>query len=251
VRFGICCSVENAAEALDAGFDYVELPAAQLLEREAEYTAIAPEVTNLFFPGGYTIHGPEGQARAMSYAAETIEGASQVGVHVMVIGSGGARLAPDEESVETCEAEFVRTAARISDIAERYRIVIAPESLNRGECNVGTDLARLAGLLQVAGVAYTADSYHVLSEWVFGGNEAPPPLDHWRDQIPFLPAHVHVGSRARVDPQPDDSDLQGFVKRLSELGYDERVSLECRRFNGQSLKVALSNLRQLFQVDQG
>ena len=245
MKFGICCSVEEAPAALAAGFDYVELAASQLLDREIEYLRVGPEITNVFFAGGYSIYGAE-RERALRYATETIEAASRVGIELMVIGSAGARRAPSDDLIEECDRLFVDVAAEISRIAQPFGITIAPESLGRAECNVGVDLGRLATALHAEGVAYTADSYHVISEWVFAGNEAPPPLEHWREQMPFKPAHVHIGSRPRMDPQPGDPDLVGFVERLAELGYDERVSLECRRFNDQNLSAALAQVRELF-----
>jgi sugar phosphate isomerase/epimerase len=235
----------DAREALDVGFDYVELGASSLLDNRAGYAEIRPEATNLFFRGDMRLHGVD-HHDYLSYAREVVSAAAEVGVRVMVIGSGAARKAPDGFDIEEAEGAFLRIAAEIAEIAEPLGIVIAPESLNRSETNVGNDLGRLATELRTLQVAYTADSYHVISEWVFEGNEAPVPIDHWRDQIPFLPAHVHIGGRDRVDPLPDDPDLQGFVKRLYELGYDGRLSLECRRRQGQGLGQSLSDVKALF-----
>lgn len=245
MRFGICCSLNEVSAAMDAGFDYVELPAANLLDHEDEYYRAAPEVTNVFFAGGLSIHGV-GHARALEYAQDTIDAAARVGIEVMVVGSAGARQAPSASEVDACNDLFVEVAKALSDMAQPHGITIAPESLNRGECNVGVDLGQLATSLHHKGVAYTADSYHVLSEWIFAGNEIAPTKAHWEAQLPFQPAHVHIGSRSRVDPQPNDPDLMGFVRRLRELDYDGRVSLECRRFNDQRLTDALRQLRLLF-----
>lgn len=243
MRFGLCCSVDDARAALDAGFDYVELPASALLDRRADYAAVRPEVTNVFFPGGYSVYG-EAERQALEYAERVIAAAADVGVQVMVIGSAGARQAPD--AVTEHEAEFVRVAAEIELIAKPYGIVIAPESLSRQECNVGTNLGTFATALIEGGLAYTADSYHVLTEWRLDGHDEAPPQAFWDEQLPFLPAHVHLGSRPRLDPRPDDPDLAGFVARLRHLEYDQRVSLECGRRDGQLLAGALQDVRNLF-----
>jgi sugar phosphate isomerase/epimerase len=245
VRFGLCCGLAEADDALAAGFDYIELPASQLLENRAEYARLAPEATNLFFPGAMRLYGPE-KGEYMAYAREVVPAAAEVGVRTMVIGSGAARKCPEGMQLDRAEAAFVRIASEITDIAEPLGLIIAPESLNRTETNVCNDLGSMAANLRTLGVAYTADSYHVISEWVFDGHEGPPTMGFWRDQVPYLPAHVHLGSRDRVDPLPDDPDLEGFVKRLFELGYDGRVSLECRRRANQSLAQSLADVRALF-----
>jgi sugar phosphate isomerase/epimerase len=245
VRFGVCCSLAEADEVLAAGFDYVELPAQQITAHEEEYARLRPEATNLFFPSAIKLFGPE-RTSYLDYAQKTIEAAARVGVSVMVVGSGGSRRAPDDISAEDANAQFARVAAELADMADPLGIQIAPESLNRTETNVGNDLSTFARSLRDLGVGYTADSYHVISEWVFAGNEPAPPLEHWRDQVPYLPAHVHFGDRARVDPQPGDPDVEGFVQRLKELGYSGRVSLECKRRGTQDLRAALADLRTLF-----
>jgi sugar phosphate isomerase/epimerase len=237
----------DADLALAAGFDYVELPAQQIIGHEADYIRLSALATNLFFPSHIRLFGPEATPYR-EYAQEVIEAAGRVGVKVMVIGSGAARRRPDGMEAAEAESAFVRVAAELSEIAEPLGISIAPESLNRGETNVGNDLRALATQLQVVGVGYTADSYHVLSEWTFEGNEGPPSAEHWRDQIPYLPTHVHLGDRHRHDPAPTDPDLVGFAHRLRELGYDEGVSLECRRRDGQSLAQALADTRSLFAL---
>jgi sugar phosphate isomerase/epimerase len=245
MRFGLCCGMDDAEAALEAGFDYVELPASQLLQNESRYAALRPEATNLFFPGTIRLFGPD-RTSFLDYAQSVVEGASRVGVRTMVIGSGGARKAPEGTEPDEAEAGFIRVAAEITDLAEPYGIIVAPESLNRTETNVGNRLGKLATNLRTAGVAFTADSYHVITEWILSGNEQPPPIEHWRDEVPYLPAHVHLGGRDRVDPLPNDPDIAGFVMRLFELGYDGRVSLECSRRPNQPLSKSLSDVKALF-----
>ena len=254
MKFGVCCGLNEADEVLAAGFDYVELPAQQILGNEEEYARLRPLATNLFFPSSIKLFGPE-KTPYHDYARGVISAASKIGVQTMVVGSGGSRKwsadarsasgAGDPQSPEA-DAAFARVAAELAEIAEPYGIAIAPESLNRGETNVGNDLCRLATELDVLGVGYTADSYHVITEWVFDGNEAPVPIEHWRDQLPHLPSHVHIGDRARANPVPGEAEMAGFVHRLNELGYDGTVSLECRRRG--SLAEALRDVKLLFAL---
>ncbi|CAN5394289.1 hypothetical protein BH11ARM1_BH11ARM1_01950 [soil metagenome] len=243
MRFGICCGIDDAPSMREIGFDYVELPATDLIAKKDAYRLAAPETTNVFFPGSLNLYAD--QAAVIEYATPLIASAAEVGVKLMVIGSGRSRTALEGMSVEKATAQFVRLVAKLNTIASNHGINLAPESLHRGETNVGNDLAMLAQELRDVGVGYTADSYHVITEWNFNGNEGPTPFKHYQDQIPYLPAHVHVGGKDRLDPSDDDQEIIAFAHRLRELGYDGRVSLECGRRTGQSLTDTLRNFRTL------
>jgi D-psicose/D-tagatose/L-ribulose 3-epimerase len=245
MRYGVCCGPQEAEAALEAGFDYVELPANQLFSNLELYQRLRPEVTNLFFPPDVRLIGP-GKTDYLSYARDLVHAAHGAGVQVMVIGSGAARRVPEDYEPQEAEGAFLRVVAEINELAEPLGITIAPESLNRGETNVGNDLCALASELQTLGIGYTADAYHVMVEWSFSGRETDPTIEHWRDQIPNLPSHVHVANSHREDPEGEDPALLPFVHRLFELGYDGRISLESRRRGTQGYREALSDLRALF-----
>lgn len=247
MKFGVCCSVEEAPRILDAGFDYIEVAAVGFngLREEwypSAFRGLPIEATNVFFPGEIRLFGPE-KVEWFEYAKRTIERAAMLGVKVMVVGSGGARRSLD--GVDRDE-EFAKVASRLQRWAKKHKVTIAPESLNRTETNVGNDLRRLAMQLRHEECTYTADSYHVLYEWDADGRlqdlEAL-----WCEQIPYAPAHVHLATlEGRAAPKPDDPLLDGFKRRLHDLRYDARVSLECACPEGFDYKQALADVKSLF-----
>ncbi|AIE87298.1 sugar phosphate isomerase/epimerase family protein [Fimbriimonas ginsengisoli] len=247
MKYGICSEFTGAANALAAGFDYVEVGATSFVALDpfdpAPYRAAHAEASNLFFPSSIRLFD-SGSAPYLEYAEKVIGRASQIGIQVMVIGSGASRFAPESGYDE----RFAKIAAEVNAIAGRYGIKIAPESLNRTETNVGNDLGTFARILRDHGVGYTADTYHVLFEWAAEGGAGAPSAQHWAEQIPFAPTHVHIANLPRFAPQPDDSMLHGFVDRLRELGYDSRVSLECMLPGADvaTLRHALDGLKALF-----
>jgi len=248
MKFGVCCGIEDAGIVLGCGFDYVELGANNLSDDPNRFEGIPVEATNLFFASSIKLFGREATPY-LDVARATVDRAARIGVKTMVIGSGASRNAPDGTDMEVAEREFLLIAAAIGDYARKYGITIAPESLNRSETNIGNDLGFLARGLQYAGVGYTADSYHVLYEWHANDpSEAFPSDEHWADQIPFAPTHVHIADLPRYAPKPADPMVQGFARRLLTLGYDGRVSLEYRRgadFEAE-LTRALLDLKVLF-----
>jgi len=248
MKFGVCCGPDDVPVVLGAGFDYVELGASSLSEDPSDYDGMPVEATNLFFPGSVKLFGP-GATPFLEVAQSTVDRAAKIGVKLMVIGSGAARNAPDGLDREWCDKEFILVAAAVADYAKQYDITIAPESLNRSETNVGNDLGELATGLRNAGVGYTADSYHIFYEWHANfPEESCPSEELMARQIPFAPSHVHIADLPRFAPKPSDPHCRAFVKRLLDLGYDGRVSLEYRRGAdfASELKQSLTDLKELF-----
>lgn len=248
MRFGVCGGLDLAPRVLTAGFDYIEVGASGFTMREdfeaSEYRSLNAEACNLFFPGTIKLFGSDATPY-LEYAQKAVDRAHAIGIRHMVIGSGNSRRAPEGIDPGEAERRFVEIVGEIADYARPRGIVIAPESLNRSETNVGNDLGRLAYALRARGAGYTADSYHVLYEWNADGGLGEP---DWETQIPFAPDHVHVGDLPRNAPEPNDPLVLGFAARLRALGYDGRISLEARRRDDsdEELRRVLANLREIF-----
>lgn len=228
MRFGVCCSLTQAPFVLEAGFDYVELPAGPLFGSPeepdwAKLEGLAIEATNIFVSGDLKLVGPD-RGDVRGYAERIIPRAAQAGVKVMVIGSGGARKAPAGYDLDAAEGDFIDAAATCAAVAKGYGITIAPESLVPDETNVGNYLGDLARMLNHRGVAYTADSFHALNQ----PGASPGEAWFWESELPFAPVHVHLGTQMRTWKLLEAPEMTGFGDRLRALGYDERMSLECR-----------------------
>lgn len=243
MKFGVCCGLEEALLALEIGYDYVELGAAAIATADdlTPYRALPIEATNLFFPSSIQLFGPQPKAY-LDYAPKAIEKVASLGVKVMVVGSGGARKAPEGVAEDVAEALFLGVVRDLQEIADIYGVHIAPESLNRSETNVGNDLGELAHRLQAVGVGYTADLYHILYEASADGAE--PDLNA---QVPYVPTHVHLADLPRNAPSADDVQVAAFARRLHALGYNARISLECTRPNpAKDLAKGLATMKALF-----
>jgi sugar phosphate isomerase/epimerase len=222
IRFGICASSEEAAAAIEAGFDYIEGWAAKLFG-ESEVASRIPasvECTNGFF--GPEIRLYANLEESIELGIRTAKRGAEFGLRVMVVGSGNARRAPESSVPGSFDRVFVSAIAAIQ--AKVPELSLAPEPLNVAECNVGNDLGRLAKLCAEANLAYCADSYHVLKEWERSGTD--PSLQAWREAMPTAPIHVHISGADRRSPRGDDPALKCLVERLRELNYQGRVSVE-------------------------
>ncbi|RYG38306.1 sugar phosphate isomerase/epimerase [bacterium] len=237
MRFGVCAGADEAETVLAAGFDYVELGLSSTVGNPdfdlARLRDIPVAAMNLFFPGSIRLYGPE-ENDWREYARRAIPRAAEIGVPVLVVGSGGSRRAP--EAPGDWEAAFVEVASELQTMAKAYGIVIAPESLTRAETNVGNDLRSFAVALTARGVGYTADSFHILQE--------QPDLDAIAGEMPTMPTHVHLGSKGgREVPKAGEPGFAEFAARIRELGYDGTASLECKR--GKSVSELRDDLAQV------
>ena len=244
MRFGACTSIEQSDKWKAAGFDYIEVAAAPMREEgwsPAPYVTAEVEATNLFFPGGINLY--DGSFDPVEHVEIVGVCAAAVYAELMVIGSGGQRKHP--EGPEAGLEAFVTIVREMQDAFPHLPLV--PESLNRTETNVGTDLGKLALALKEKGLGYTADAYHVFKEWDFDGREGGldvPSDAFWESQLPHLPTHVHLSSFARTLPTEGDPMVLGFLKRLNALGYTGKISLE-GSFNDEQVSQARSILESL------
>lgn len=182
------------------------------------------EATNLFASGTLRLTGATDEVR--TYAELVVPRAAEAGIQVMVIGSGAARRS--ELPFEAAQEGFADAAGVVGEVARRYGITVAPESLKREETNVGNSMGDLARRLAKRGVAFTADSHHLLRDWAHLHGDGAPSEEFWREEIPVAPAHVHVSNFERTwKVQGRHRGMLGFAKRLKEVGYNGRVSLEC------------------------
>lgn len=227
MKLGLCCGPERARAALQAGFDYVELPAHLLVEPDADLSAFrqaAPPVTNLFFPNVRLYD--EARFDPVDYGRRLFPQAQSVGVRVMVVGSGRARKAPEGRDPAEFELRFADIVADLQELASPYGIRLAPESLRREETNVGTSCARLARLLGERDCDFTVDTFHVLREWDADAPGTWPSEEDWDEILPFAPAHIHLSGLDRRVPMPEDPALANFWSRIFTLGYEGLVSIE-------------------------
>jgi sugar phosphate isomerase/epimerase len=215
-----------------AGYDYVELPLAQVMELDRQEfdgllaqlgeSGICCRACNNFFPASVRLTGedvcPE---KVKDYIKKAVERAFRLGAGVIVFGSSGAKNVPEG-------FDHRRAWEQISDVlrwadactgAAGIRIAIEP--LNRKESNIilslteGEELRRMAG---VPSVRLLVDYYHFSME-----KEEMGTLLRWMPQI----AHVHFAEpEGRSFPELEKEDYAVFFGTLRDGGYDGLVSVE-------------------------
>lgn len=245
MKFGCCLNmvaehedrtgIEHLPELSRRGYDYVELPLAEMMElsgeeferlvadRLREYH-MACETCNNFFPGTVRLTGEGVDLEAvMCYVREALARASSLGVQYVVFGSGKAKNVPEGYSMEEGRRQVVELLRRIGPVAEENGITIVIEPLRRQECNLINTFEEGCRLAEDTGhehVKVLVDFYHLTEE--------KEPVEHLLKWGREYLRHVHFANPAgRVYPaEMGEADYGPFFDALREIGYDERISCE-------------------------
>jgi sugar phosphate isomerase/epimerase len=234
MRFGCCCSIEQAAIAHIAGFDYVECTVVSLLPEATEpffapllekYQAAPMPMAacNVFLPGDLKVVGPAVDwQRVEHYVHTALRRVRLIGAELVVFGSGKARMVPDDFARSTAEDQLVDFLQLVAEVATTHAITVVIEPLNRKESNILNSVPEAVALAQRVNrpaIQVLADFYHM--------DEEHEPLHHVLDYKDWL-AHIHVADTDRRAPGTGNYPYPEFVDLLHQAGYDGLVSIECR-----------------------
>lgn len=246
IEFGVCADAELGKEILTTGFDFVEIRARDLLTLPLEkFSGLRTAASNLFFEPAVRLYGRD-ETQWLEPACEEIDRANQLCVKVMVIGSAHARNSCSTFPVKQAEASFLEIIATLQNHASQYGIVIAPEPLNSSESDVWNSTSALAHATKKSGLNYAVDSYHSLKQAEINSSDIKNYEVFWESEIPHLPAHVHFANLQRQIPEVGDVALKACARRLRQIGYDSRISLECKDLT--NLSSGLITLKALFEI---
>ncbi|GAC1358104.1 MAG: hypothetical protein PVS3B1_38780 [Ktedonobacteraceae bacterium] len=239
MKFGICTSFREIQALDDIPFDYLEESVHRFLIpekpredfadrlRDARNIPIPIETANSFLPADLplvaTPQHPIDRVRIERYVRTALERAEQVGIRVIVFGSGGARKSPPGYDPAAATEQILNHLATWSKWARDHGVTIALEPLQFAETNTLNTVAESATALSgiaASGARLLADTYHMACN-----GEDPTTLVPWGSLL----AHVHVAEQQeRAAPGTHGEDLRPYFSALHRAGYDQRISIECR-----------------------
>ena len=261
ILFGACRGFGDAQLLKEIGFDFIEggVSGALLPDKDGDdWKRQREKILNLplplrscngFIPRTFRLTGDAASFDApLAYAEKACRRADEVGLPVIVFGSGGARNAPDGYPKEKAVDQFVdfctKLAARISDCKVR----VALEPLRAKEANYlnfvheGQSLCARIGSPRIR---LLADIFHMEE----GGEDASS-LERAGTGLLF---HCHVAeknSRTAPGMTGDGSEFVPYFKALKKIGYTGGVSCECswgkkKEDTRKNLETALATLRKV------
>ncbi|MBQ8623654.1 MAG: sugar phosphate isomerase/epimerase [Oscillospiraceae bacterium] len=235
MKFGVC-SKDNLEYLGDIGYDYFEISLSHLSSLpDEEYekykntilsTGLKAEAANLFLPAGFSIvDGTRSADEIRDYAEKAFSRFAAVGGAIAVLGSSGQRRIPDGLAYEEAYSRFVDAITIFCRVAEKYNITVAVEPLNTDETNLINTVAQAAELCQkvdLANFGCIADIYHIHKN-----NESISTIREFKNYI----KHIHLSRRNNDRKMPfeasDIDDCKELAILLKEIGYNDRISLEC------------------------
>ena len=228
-------NTDDLDKAKRTGFDYAEILVrnfASLTDEEfasfqAKHKAagVPTPVGNNFIPADLKLVGPDiDKAKQMEYVKRAFERAQKLGLKVIVLGSGGARRAPEGFAKEEAWKQLVDFAKRIAPEAKKRGVVVAVEPLQSKETNTINTAAE--GLKWVQAVGHPnfklmVDFYHLSLE-----KEDPAILITARKHI----KHIHIANpnKRRFPLSAEEFDYSVFFENLKKSKYKGGISIEGR-----------------------
>ena len=250
IKLGICTSPENIGLVEKAGFNFIEIGFSWLAGlSEEEYqkalsqvraAGIGAEAANGMVPGDIKLTGPEAdEAKIRAYLEKAFSRGREIGLKVVVFGSGAARGVPEGFPHGEAWRQVAKYLTIASEYCVKYGIELAIEPLRRAECNIlnfVTEGTALSALLDLPGIGVLGDTHHM--------NCGGEPLSALSQAGKYL-KHIHISHSmgdegGRDFPAPgDDGDYKALFDVLKGAGYEGRVSIEagCKNMAEDAVKA--------------
>jgi sugar phosphate isomerase/epimerase len=256
MRFG-CFTTEvgRIGTMADMGFDYVELGFRALspLEDDATFAStldriltapLRAEALSAFIPPfvPLSVVGPSVDRVGLRRYAETmLTRANQVGGKVVTVGIARARTIPEGFPAQKAREQFRDFLSLVADLAAARGLIVGLEALNREETNLVTTIPEALAMIRETSrpsLRLTLDYYHLHSD-----DEPLGDVEAAGDLV----AHAHTADAGRRPPGTEGTDQLAFLQALRTIGYDDRLSMECRFTDfDREAPAALEYLRRLW-----
>lgn len=245
MKFGVCATnYKDWPTVAKYGYDYIEqafflLSKAtdeefeEMKKAQAE-AGIPVEACMGYFPGGFVIYAfdpetgkgtdfSEVEKNVREHSEKCFARAAQLGVKVVVVGSGSARRVPVGMDRHEAEKQFARVLEICGEVAAKYGASIVIEPLNKKETDIVNTLEEALYIHSLV----KSDNVFVLNDFYHSHIEGES-FD-WIAKAGTLLRHVHICDFERNCPtfEKDADDLIPCVKALKAAGYDARISYEC------------------------
>jgi sugar phosphate isomerase/epimerase len=235
MQIGVCTGLDGLNSGVD-GLAYIEPTVDALLcpkeddaafeavRAKAQALSVLPRAVNCFLPGDLKTTGPHVDPAAVDARVRTAcARAAKVGVEIIVFGSGGSRRVPDGFDRGAAGEQLVGHLKRFGRIAAKHGVTIVLEPLSSSDCNIVTSVDEGAGLVRAAdhpNIRLLIDTYHMARD--------DDPVDSIR-RAEGLIAHVHCAEGDGRGPLgARGEDQRAYFRALKDIGYEGRISLECR-----------------------
>jgi len=238
IRIGYCGAISQIDDVKWAGFDYIDLRTSEVAAlSDSDYAQLVAKLkevglpvlaTYQFIPENIKLTGPNiDKAQQMAYVRLALDRVSQLGAHVVAMGSGPARSYPDGFPKDQAYAQLLDFCKRLGPEARARNILIAIEPLRPQESNLIGTLAEALDFIKAVNdpnIQLNLDYYQF--EMV---KEDPADIVKAGDHI----VHIHMANpNGRVLPLKwDEYNYAPLFANLRKIGYDREMGVEASSTN--------------------
>lgn len=253
MELGVCAGLDLLPTIDELGFDFIEVNATTLSQlSDDEFSAALLEYqryripvrsSNCFFPGTLRLVGADRDIDQLQhYIDHTMKRMKDLGVEVMVLGSGASRCFPPDMTYRQAFAQLVELCRMIAASADVYDLKVVIEPLNRKETNIINSVAEaavFAAAVDHPRIGVLADLYHIMTDG--------EPLNDLKRLAPL--DHIHIATADRLVPTTRE-DIIPIISILRDIDYQGRVSIEAssEQFR-EDAALALAHFRALTSPD--
>lgn len=262
MRIGVCSTDENQWKTIaENGYDYIEMQFLRIatvtdeefenMKRLRNECGLDVETAMSFFTSDFKLYAYDSETgngtdefenhleSLRKYSERGLSRAAQLGLKIVVVGSGTNRKIPEKMKRDVAIEQFLSALTVIGDVAARYNVKVAIEPLNKNETNLVNTLKdglELCRKLNHPNVYVLNDFYHSSIE-----KEGCDALYTAGAHL----IHTHISDYERTCPtlEKDGACLIPVVQELVNTGYDARMSYEC--IYKPDFETAISNARSL------
>jgi sugar phosphate isomerase/epimerase len=249
---GLYADIEKANLLPDDQFSFIEENIQTLLVPEADEETFARRLeivrtlkkpvyaANRLLPPDLKPVGPSVDEARLARWCETVMARSeQVGVKVVVWGSGASRKLEDDFPRERARDQFIAAVGRAAPMAERHGVTIVIEPVCRHDSNFIRSVAEGADIVEQVNhpnVRLLADFWHMIIE-----GEPPEEIVRWKHLID----HIHLSELGmdRGEPGRRGDDLRPYLAAVRDAGFEKGLVIES--FWNDLEKESRSGLRNL------
>lgn len=234
MKLGLYIDIKHGSVLPNDQFDFIEENVQTLLVPEAGDAAFrerlvivrslskpVPAANRLLPPDLKPVGPAVDEARLQRWGESVFRRAEEMGVKLIVWGSGVARRVPEGFPKEKAREQFLRAVASYAPLAERHGVLIVIEPVARTDSNFIMSLAEGADIVHSVGhpsVRLLADNFHMAVE-----SESATEIERFADIL----EHVHLSEiKSRAVPGTSDYDLRPYLRALKNIGYDKSLVLE-------------------------
>lgn len=223
MKIGCCASLKDIDELVCHGYDYIEIPAYELLESNVSRQAVS--AVNSFFPSGASLYQDDWSS-LVDWSRSVIEKAVQHDIQVITFGSGAARQTKGNVPNNRERTRWKQFMQYVDEAISKTTVQFALEPLAATETNFLNTLQDAVDSIRNLGLKHigvTIDSFHL---W---HGDRKVDFDRFEDLI----VHVHLADHMQSVPKDPTEYLNMFLSFADR--HNLLVSMETVPYNKRDL----------------